>query len=77
DGTGTGVKITASNDAGLYVCELLSYVSLDVLWREKEFARVVFLHVPRGDEEDKVQRGVDVAVGLMEACMEGLLGGMG
>ena len=62
----------ASNDAGLYFCELISYLSLDTLEQRKEFRRVVFLHVPPQKTEESIERGVKVAMALIEACVDSL-----
>lgn len=69
DGCG---DVRALNDAVFYVCELLSYFSLNVLREEKEFGRVVFLHIPRCKAEES-EEGVEVGVALMVACVKGLL----
>lgn len=68
------VCVKASDNAGLYVCELLSYVSLNILLQKKDIARVVFLHVPKVDTEASVKRGVDVATALVTACVDSLPG---
>ena len=63
-----------SNDAGLYFCELISYLSLATLHKRKEFGRVVFLHVPKLRTEDSVDKGVKVATSLISACVDSLPG---
>ncbi|KAL8686309.1 MAG: hypothetical protein Q9218_007193, partial [Villophora microphyllina] len=66
--------VKASNDAGLYFCELISFISLSILEQRREFARVVFLHVPTGKDEENIKRGVRVAQALIEACVDSLPG---
>ncbi|KAL8635596.1 MAG: hypothetical protein Q9228_006927 [Teloschistes exilis] len=66
--------IKTSNDAGLYFCELISFLSLSILDQRKEFARVVFLHVPTGKDDECINRGVRVAQALIEQCVDGLPG---
>ncbi|KAI4271101.1 MAG: hypothetical protein L6R38_006935 [Xanthoria sp. 2 TBL-2021] len=41
---------------------------------KKEFARVLFLHVPETNAEASVKRGVDIATALVTACVDSLPG---
>ncbi|KAL8985102.1 MAG: hypothetical protein Q9205_001085 [Flavoplaca limonia] len=68
------IKITTSNDAGLYFCELISYLSLSILSERHEFGRVIFLHVPKTRTDESVQKGIKVTKALIEACVESLPG---
>ncbi|KAL8844014.1 MAG: hypothetical protein Q9176_001709 [Flavoplaca citrina] len=70
-------KITISNDAGLYFCELISYLSLSILSERHDFGRVIFLHVPKTRTDESVQKGIKVTKALIEACVESLPGSYG
>ncbi|KAL8941406.1 MAG: hypothetical protein Q9216_002251 [Gyalolechia sp. 2 TL-2023] len=67
-------SVKTSNDAGLYFCELISYLSLSILDGKNEFGRVVFLHVPKLKTAETIERGVKVAVALITACVDSLPG---
>lgn len=69
-----GEDVRVSNDAGRYLCEYIYYASLAHLWREKEEARVLFVHVPGWCGEMQWERGVRALVGLA-GVVGGLVGG--
>jgi len=59
------VDVRMSNDAGRYLCEFIFYASMVEFWRRGRGAPCLFLHVPGGCEEEDVERGIEVAVGLI------------
>ncbi|KAL8790315.1 MAG: hypothetical protein Q9213_000667 [Squamulea squamosa] len=68
------ITVQTSNDAGLYFCELISYLSLAILDKRKEFGRVVFLHVPKLRSEESIKRGIKIATALITECVDSLPG---
>ncbi|MCJ1405051.1 hypothetical protein MMC11_008277 [Xylographa trunciseda] len=60
-----------STDAGHYLCEFIYYTGLVEYWRrDPEGERpVMFLHVPKGLEEEDVDKGRRVAEGLIQAVV--------
>ncbi|KAL8820819.1 MAG: hypothetical protein Q9223_001043 [Gallowayella weberi] len=68
------ITVKTSNEAGLYFCELLSYLSLAILDERKEFGRVVFLHVPKLRGVESIERGIKVATALITECINSLPG---
>ncbi|KAL8951005.1 MAG: hypothetical protein Q9222_002981 [Ikaeria aurantiellina] len=69
--------VKTSYDAGLYFCELISFLSLSVLEKRQEFGRVVFLHVPKKRDEESIARGIKVAIALITVCVDSLPGNYG
>ena len=69
--------IKTSNDAGLYFCEFITYCSLALLHQRKEFGRVMFLHVPKDQSRESIERGVKVATALIVECVGSLPDGYG
>ena len=64
--------VKTSNDAGLYFCELITYCSLALLNKREEFGRAVFLHVPKDQSVESIERGVMVATALIAECVDSL-----
>lgn len=63
--------VRPSYDAGRYLCEFLFFSCLTEYWRrDKEAKRpCAFLHVPRDDSKEGVERGVKVTLGLLVALI--------
>ncbi|KAL8646241.1 MAG: hypothetical protein Q9210_006246 [Variospora velana] len=66
------ISVQASNDAGLYFCELISYLSLAILDKTQELGRVVFIHVPKQKEDEGIERSIKMATTLITACVDSL-----
>ena len=64
--------IEVSDDAGHYLCDFIYYASMLEYWRRNPNGRrpCMFLHVPGGVEEEDLERGRRVAVGLITALVE-------
>ncbi|KAE8373090.1 hypothetical protein BDV26DRAFT_272836 [Aspergillus bertholletiae] len=61
----TDVRI--SQDAGRYLCEFIFYTSLAEAFRQGQHRNVVFFHVPGACANEDIEKGVDVASGLIKA----------
>ncbi|KKZ67847.1 hypothetical protein EMCG_06476 [[Emmonsia] crescens] len=58
-----------SEDAGRYLCEFIFYTSLAHAYRERRNRSVVFLHVPGRTDDEGIQIGREVAVGLVRCLV--------
>ena len=67
----TDEDLRPSNDPGRYLCDFIYYTSMVEYWRhDPEGTRpVMFLHVPPGYDEEDLDRGRRVTVGLIEALV--------
>ncbi|PGH05025.1 hypothetical protein AJ79_06912 [Helicocarpus griseus UAMH5409] len=63
----TDVRI--SEDAGRYLCEFIFYTSMAQAYREGRDRSVVFLHVPGRTDEESIEVGKEVAVGLVKCIV--------
>lgn len=71
-----GVDLRISRDAGLFVCEYITYASLTYLRYQKnhvlpveERTGVAFLHAPAVGDAEAVETGREVYVGLIRALV--------
>ncbi|KAJ2904142.1 hypothetical protein MKZ38_008763 [Zalerion maritima] len=64
------VPLILSTDPGRYLCDFIYFSSLAYLYRREERRRVVFLHVPCDPDEKMLQKGRQVALGLIQALVE-------
>lgn len=68
--------LRSSDDPGRYLCDFIYYTSMVEYYRHsvtKGPRPVMFLHVPTGYEEEDVNRGRKVALGLIEALAKDFL----
>lgn len=68
-------EITTSDDVGCYVCGFVYYASLEYYWKRdgpQGKRRVLFLHVPKLQGKDEVQKGVDIVIALVKAVAESM-----
>lgn len=65
------IDLRPSNNAGHYLCDFTYYASMLEYWRRdpKGPRPCMFLHVPSGLEEEDIERGRDVALGLISALV--------
>ncbi|KAF7594217.1 hypothetical protein BBP40_009921 [Aspergillus hancockii] len=64
-----GTDVRLSNDAGRYLCEFIFYTSLAQALRQGQHQNVVFFHVPGSCQDEDIQKGKDIAVGLIKALV--------
>jgi pyroglutamyl-peptidase len=64
--------VRRTDDVGHYVCGFIYYLSLEQFWKkgEEEDRPVLFMHVPPLPQSEDIKKGVDVAVGLIQAVAE-------
>lgn len=60
-----------SNNAGHYLCDFTYYACMVEYWRREPKGQrpCMFLHVPSGLEKDDIERGREVALGLIAALV--------
>ena len=65
------VDLRPSNNAGHYLCDFIYYACMLEYWRREPMGKrpCMFLHVPSGLEEEDIQRGRNVALGLIVAIV--------
>ncbi|PGH28473.1 hypothetical protein GX50_08789 [[Emmonsia] crescens] len=61
--------VRLSADAGRYLCEFIFYTSLAHAYRERRNRSVIFLHVPGRTDDEGIQIGREVAVGLVRCLV--------
>ncbi|OJD12933.1 hypothetical protein AJ78_06539 [Emergomyces pasteurianus Ep9510] len=61
--------VRLSEDAGRYLCEFIYYTSLAHAYKERSNRSVVFLHVPGRTDDEAIQIGREVAVGLVRCLV--------
>jgi hypothetical protein len=64
-----GTDVRLSRDAGRYLCEFIFYTSLAQALRQGQHQNVVFLHVPGSCQEEDIQKGKIIAIGLIKALV--------
>ena len=71
------VDLRPSNNAGHYLCDFIYYACMLEYWRREPMGQrpCMFLHVPSGLEEEDIQRGRNVALGLIAAIVASELAG--
>jgi pyroglutamyl-peptidase len=63
--------IRPSDDPGTYLCGFLYYLSMSWFWKQgREERPVIFLHVPNLPNENDIEQGRQVAIGLIRAVVE-------
>lgn len=65
------VDLRPSHNAGHYLCDFIYYACMLEYWRRNPNGRrpCMFLHVPNGLEDEDIERGRDVAQGLINALV--------
>ncbi|KAK2754661.1 hypothetical protein FQN54_006794 [Arachnomyces sp. PD_36] len=63
-----------SHDAGRYLCEFIFYTSLAQALQEGHPRSVVFFHVPKWTDDENLEKGRDVAIGLIETLASSWVG---
>ncbi|KAE8392133.1 hypothetical protein ETB97_011766 [Aspergillus alliaceus] len=66
--------IRISEDAGRYLCEFILYTSLAQALQQGQHRNVVFLHVPGSCNDEDIEKGTGVAVGLIKALATSWVG---
>ena len=66
-----------SNNAGHYLCDFTYYACVFEYWRREPRGQrpCMFLHVPSGLEEEDIERGREVALGLIIALVASEMAG--
>ncbi|KAE8353592.1 hypothetical protein BDV28DRAFT_147898 [Aspergillus coremiiformis] len=63
------VDVRISEDAGRYLCEFILYTSLAQAVRQGQHRNAAFFHVPGSCNDEDIEKGTDVAVGLIKALV--------
>lgn len=65
----SSADVRLSHDAGRYLCEFIYYTSLAQAWREGQPLNAVFLHVPGPTDDESLEKGKEVAIGLVKTLV--------
>ncbi|OGM50479.1 pyroglutamyl peptidase type I [Aspergillus bombycis] len=70
-----GADVRISEDAGRYLCEFIFYTSLAQAFQQGQNRNVVFFHVPGSCADEDIERGTDIAAGLIKALVTSWVSG--
>lgn len=62
--------LRVSEDAGHYLCDFIYFSSLAHLYKNGEYRRVIFLHVPSDASDKAVAKGKDLTIHLIRSLVE-------
>lgn len=66
----SGSDLRISEDAGRYLCDFIYFSSLAHLYKQNDYRRVIFLHVPSDASDPAVAKGKELTVHLIRSLVE-------